>query len=177
MLSAKTAFLQLASFGMAFGVAAASPPDGSTGATVSRPAVPLAAAATKRHLVTYVSSITKAPRSAGAISLVNDAGVDCGVKVDYFTGFGPAAPVCSLTAVIPSGFAYDFCSRNLPVNFTTCNVTCSVPLIFFEGKAVISTDAGQACSRIRVSARQYYTTGTISDTGVAGVNSVSVAGP
>ena len=152
MPSARTAFLQLALFGMAVGVPAASAaPDGSTGAKMPSPALPLTAAA-KRYLVTYVGSITKAPRSASAISLVNDAGVDCGVRVDFFTGFGPGAPVCSLTSVIPNGFAYDFCSRNLPVNVTTCNVTCPTPLIFFEGKAVIYTDAGEACSRIRVSA-------------------------
>lgn len=182
MLSVRSLFLQLCVLGMSTGLAAAfNPlaamgPDGSTGG-LSASGARAAEAGIKRYLVTYASSITKVPRTASAITLVNDAGADCAVTVDFFTGFAPTTPACSLTAVIPGGFAYDFCTRDLPVNITTCNATCAAPLIYFEGKAVIYTDSSPACRKIAVNARQYYTTGTTSDSGVAGVNSVTVVKP
>ena len=182
MPSVRDLLLQLCVLGVSTGLTAASNPlaamgpDGSTG-RASASSAAAAEPGIKRYLVAYASSITNAPRTASAITLVNDAGADCAVTVDFFTGFGPTTPVCSLTAVIPGGFAYDFCTRDLPVNITTCNATCATPLTYFEGKAVISTGGSPACQKLAVNARQYYTTGTTGDTGVAGVNSVTVVKP
>jgi hypothetical protein len=180
VLTKKTPVVMLSMLAGAIGLLALAPsaeavePDGSSGRSVSAPRAP---ATTKRLVVTYASSITTAPRTASAITVVNDAGIACDVRVEYYFGFSPSPPACSLTTVVASGVAHDFCSRDLPFNLTTCNSVCSGPLTFFEGKAIVYTNSAAACARIRANPRQYYTTGTTSDTGVAGVTSVNVAGP
>ena len=127
MPSVRDLLLQLCVLGVSTGLTAASNPlaamgpDGSTG-RASASSAAAAEPGIKRYLVAYASSITKAPRTASAITLVNDAGADCAVTVDFYTGFGPTLSACSLTAVIPGGFAYDFCTRDLPVNIKSFGI-------------------------------------------------------
>ena len=127
-----------------------------------------------RYLVTYVKSRTDAPLSATVITVINGSSEACEVKVDWFSGFAPEASVCTTTAVISPGVAHDFCSRELLEHITTCNSICDPELSFVEGKARLFSSTGEACGRLGVDARVYYTTGETMDTGVAAVSNPTI---
>jgi hypothetical protein len=117
----------------------------------------------KRYLVTYMNSQTgTAIRSATVVTVTNQSGGTCGVKVDWFKGFA-TAPECTTSFVLDNELTTDFCSRFLPDPITVCNATCAPELTFDEGRAVVSSttkkEGGPDCSAIAVSARVYYTTG------------------
>lgn len=128
----------------------------------------------KRYLVTYIKSRADAPRSGTVVSVTNQSKQSCDVKIDWFTGFTPDTPACSTTAVVDPGVEFDFCSRDVLSNITTCNSTCAPELTFTEGNAIVSSNKGQACSGIGVDSRVYYTTGETSDTGVAAVSNPKI---
>lgn len=124
----------------------------------------------QRYLVTYMKSRSDAPRSGTVVTVVNQSGTPCAVTIEWFLGFIPEIAECITTAIIDQGFAFDFCSRGLPENVTTCNVTCEPELSFAEGKAIVSSQGAEGCSSIGVQSRVYYTSGEDSDTGVQAVS-------
>jgi hypothetical protein len=67
--------------------------------------------------------------------------------------------------------ALTHCSRSVGDTFVSCDVSCSPPLGFHQGRAVVSTTS--ACkSKIAVDARVYYTNSN--DSQVTGVADVKV---
>ena len=126
----------------------------------------------ERYLVTYLKSRTDAPRSATVVTVTNQSTESCEVKIDWFLGFDPNTPVCTTTALVAPGVTHDFCSRDLLDNITTCNSTCVPGLTFAEGKVLVSSN--QSCHAIGVESRVYYTTGDVSDTGVAAVSNPKI---
>jgi len=131
-----------------------------------------------RYLVSYLKSRADVPRSATVVTVINQSinqsKESCGVRVSWFAGFEPETPACTSTEILSPGVSHDFCSRDLLNNITTCNSICSPELTFIEGKAIVSSSASTECSLIRVGARLYYTTGDLSDTGVAAVSDPKV---
>lgn len=139
--------------------------DGSVGETPTPSAYD--GPTTKRYLVTYMNSQTEAAiRSATVVTVTNQSGRTCGVRVDWFVGF-IATPVCTTTFTLDNELTTDFCSRFLPDPITACNATCNPELTFDEGRAVVSSTTTEAyfpdCAKIGVSARVYYTTGAQDD--------------
>ena len=128
----------------------------------------------QHYLVTYLKSRTDMPRSATVVTVINQSQQSCTVRVDWFAGFEPDTPACSSTEVLEPGVANDFCSRDLLSNVTTCNTICDPELTFIEGKAIVLSSASDECSRIAIDARVYYTTGDLTDTGVAAVSNSRV---
>jgi hypothetical protein len=116
-----------------------------------------------RYLVTFLKSRTTEPlRSATVVSLTNQAARPSQVSVEWVRGFEPPS-ACTTTVHLDPGITTDLCSRALPAPLTTCNAVCEPELTFHEGRAVVHSSAEEACERIGVSARVYYTTGDDDD--------------
>lgn len=124
-----------------------------------------------RYLVTFMLSLANTKtRSATVISVTNQAPWPNLVTVSFFKGFSSNSfPVGVASLVIPPQFTLDFASRDVPFELTTVNAVSSPPLVFDEGRAIVSSRLPQ----IGVSARVYYTSGdndevlqAISDCGI-----------
>ena len=79
---------------------------------------------------------------------------------------------------MPSGNAFQFCSRHLPDPITRCDIISSPELnsdtpVVMQGKAVVSSTDGPECSRIAVEARVYYTTGE-DDTAISAISNSKI---
>ena len=113
--------------------------------------------ATPRYLVTFMRSQTGVPiRSATIVSVTNQSPRPNLVTVSWFRGFtSNSSPVGTATMIIPPDFQVDFGSRDLPGELTVVNVLPAAPLIFDEGRAIVSSRLPE----IGVSARLYYTSG------------------
>jgi hypothetical protein len=132
-------------------------PDGGPDASVP---VDLYEEGVHRYLVTYMNSqATTAIRSATVVTVTNQSSRSCVVQIEWFRGFVPNTPVCTTTAAVAPGVTHDFCSRTLPGAITSCNSVCAPPLVFAEGKAIVSSSADVGCNLIGVEARLYYTMG------------------
>ena len=110
-----------------------------------------------RYLVTYMNSQTRGRiRSATVVSVTNQSNIINRVFVSYFKGLTDNnSPVCVCGYAVPPDYTIDFCSRNLPIEITTCNCVCDPELEFDEGRAIVSS----MWPEIGVSSRVYYTAG------------------
>jgi hypothetical protein len=132
------------------------------------------AALTKRALVTFFKSRLDEPSAATAVTVVNNSGRTCRVRVDWFVQSEPDEPACSTSLSLAPGVARDFCSREIPDALTTCNSTCDPELEFEEGKAIVSSTSGAACGNGAVDARVYYTAGEEPDADLQAISNPRV---
>jgi hypothetical protein len=123
---------------------------------------------TARYTVSYFRSDTNsAIRSATVVTVTNQFSGNCNVSVEFFKGFAPTSPVCTLNLTLGPGVTADYCSRGIPDGLTTCNATCSPASTFDEGKARVNSTTNTTtifCGKLAVSSRTYYTAGTLDDT-------------
>lgn len=110
-----------------------------------------------RYLVTYMNSQTRGrTRSATVVSVTNQAKVINRVFVSFFKGLTDnTSPVGTCAFAIPPDVTIDFCSRDLPIEITTCNCVSNPELTYDEGRVIVSS----MWPEIGVSSRVYYTEG------------------
>jgi len=131
-----------------------------------------------RYRVTYIRSRVPAAataRVATVVTVVNQSSARCEVQVEFLGSAGNS--LCQLTENIGSGFAFQFCTRNMPNEIINCNPTtnnvCAPQLLSSgEGTAIVSSTSSQDCSLIAVDARVYYT--SASDTELRAVSNPKI---
>ena len=117
-----------------------------------------------RYLVTYVKSQGNQPRSATAVTVINQSSEEiCNVQVEWFRTVPVKDSVCILRDELAPGEARQFCSRRLQgiVSCFPVATPANCPELAgnpFEGTAVVSSTNRFQCSLIAVDARVYYTT-------------------
>jgi len=109
------------------------------------------------YLVTYMNSQTGGRiRSATIVTVTNQSTQTNLVTVTWFKGLTDnSSPVGASSFLIPPDFTVDFGSRDLPFELTAVNSIPATPLVFDEGRAIVSARLRE----IGVSARVYYTSG------------------
>jgi hypothetical protein len=141
---------------MAQAQSSGAPPEGKSQARVPvKPADADASATdTKRWVIPYVTSVTKAAgggsRAFTAVAVMNLGAKDCAVTVNFEKADATWA-LCSATSIIPAGTSVIFCSRSVRDPVMPCNSVCNPELSFYTGHAYVSSNSA-SCAKMAVHA-------------------------
>ena len=112
---------------------------------------------TPRYTVAFAKTEMNSPiRSATVVTVTNNSSIGCLVNVAWF-GKSSAASACINGLVVPAGQTVNLCSRALPSEIADCASACTVSSA--DGRATVQSRLGEACGKIAVDARVYYTEG------------------